>query len=45
MAAPIVKRIFQMTMEGKGPYQIAKILSDEHIEIPAYYHQKLGIGL
>ena len=45
VAAPIVKRIFQMTMEGKGPYQIAKILSDEHIEIPAYYHQKLGIGL
>ena len=34
-----------MTMEGKGPYQISQILSDEHIEIPAYYHQKLGIGL
>ena len=34
-----------MTMEGKGPYQIAAILSAEHIEIPAYYHQKLGIGL
>ena len=45
VAAPIVKRIFQMTMEGKGPYQIAQILSDEHIEIPAYHHQKLGIGL
>ena len=45
VAAPIVKRIFQMTMEGKGPYQISQILSDEHIEIPAYYHQKLGIGL
>ena len=45
VAAPIVKRIFQMTMEGKGPYQIAQILSDEHIEIPAYHHQQLGIGL
>ena len=45
VAAPIVKRIFQMTMDGKGPYQISKILSDEHIEIPAYYHQKMGIGL
>ena len=43
VAAPIVRRIFQMTMEGKGPYQ--NILSDEKIEIPAYYHQKLGIGL
>ena len=45
VAAPIVRRIFQLTMEGKGPYQISKILSDEHIEIPAYHHQKLGIGL
>ena len=45
IAAPIVRRIFQMTLEGKGPYQIAQILSAEHIEVPAYYHQKLGIGL
>ncbi len=45
VAAPIVKRIFQMAMEGKGPYQIGKILSDEGVEIPAYHHQKLGIGL
>lgn len=45
VAAPIVQRIYRMTMEGKGPYQIAAILSAEHFEIPAYYHQKLGIGL
>ena len=45
VAAPIVKRIFQMTMDGKGPYQIAKVLSDEEIDVPAYHHQKLGIGL
>lgn len=45
VVAPVVKRIYQMTLEGKGPYQISKILSDEKIEIPAYYHQKLGIGL
>lgn len=45
VASQIVKRIFQMTMEGKGPYQIANILSDEKIEVPGYYHQKLGIGL
>jgi hypothetical protein len=32
-------------LDGKGPYQIAKILSKDKIEIPAYYHQKLGIGL
>lgn len=45
VAAPIVRRVFQMTLEGKGPYQIAKILSDEKVEIPAYHHKKLGIGL
>ena len=45
VAAPIVQRVFQMTLEGKGPYQIAKILSDEKVEIPAYHHKKLGIGL
>ena len=45
VAAPIVQRIYRMAMEGKGPYQIANILSNEHIEIPAYYHQKPGIGL
>lgn len=45
VAAPIVQRIYRMAMESKGPYQIANILSNEHIEIPAYYHQKLGIGL
>ncbi len=45
VAAPIVKRIFQLSMEGKGPYQIAKILSADKIEIPAYHQQKLGVGL
>ena len=45
VAAPIVKRIYQMTLEGKGPYQISRLLSDEHIEVPAFHHQKLGIGL
>ena len=45
VASQIVKRIFQTTMEGKGPYQIAAILSDEKTEVPRYYHQKLGIGL
>lgn len=43
--APIVRRIFAMTVEGKGPYQIANTLSNEHIPVPAYYHQQLGMGL
>ncbi len=45
VAAKVVRRIFQMSMEGKGPYQIAKVLSEEKIDIPAVYHRKLGIGL
>ena len=45
VAAPIVRRIFRLTLEGKGPYQISKILSEDRVEIPAYHHQKLGIGL
>ena len=44
-AASIVKRIFQMVLDGKGPYQIANTLSNEKIEIPAFHQQKLGIGL
>ena len=36
-AAAVVRRIFQMTMDGKGPYQIAEILSHEKIEKPSYY--------
>jgi DNA invertase Pin-like site-specific DNA recombinase len=44
-AAAVVKRIFAMTMDGKGPYQICNVLTDEHLEIPAYYLQRKGIGL
>ncbi len=45
VASPIVKRIFQMTMDGYGPYRIAKIFEEEKIDIPAYHQQKLGVGL
>lgn len=43
-AASVVRRIFQMTIEGKGSYQIAKILTDEKIERPSYYLAKRGMG-
>ena len=36
-AAPVVRRIFQMTIEGKGPYQIARTLTDEKIVRPSVY--------
>lgn len=44
-AADVVRRIFAMCLDGKGPYQICRVLTDEHIEIPAYYLKKKGIGL
>ncbi len=44
-AAEVVRRIFQLTLEGKGPFQISKILEEDRVEIPAYHQQKLGIGL
>jgi len=44
-AAAIVKRIFQLTMDGNGPYQISKILSHEKVAIPAHYQAQQGVGL
>ena len=32
-AACVVRRIFQMTIDGKGPFQIARILTDERIHL------------
>ena len=43
-AAEIVRRIFQMSLEGNGPYQIAKILTEEKIERPSYYLAQRGMG-
>ena len=36
-AAGVVKRIFQMTIDGMGPYQIAAKLKEEQILIPSAY--------
>ena len=44
-AAKIVQRIFHMTMDGRGPYQIAKILKEEQVEIPAVHMAKKDAGL
>ena len=43
-AAAVVKRIFQMTIEGKGPYQIAGILRKDKVERPSYYLSERGWG-
>ena len=42
-AAEVVRRIFRMTVDGIGPYQIAKIFMDEKIERPSYYLYRTGI--
>lgn len=43
-AAEVVKRIFQLTIEGKGPTQIARILAEDRIERPSYYLATHGIS-
>ncbi len=44
-AAEVVRRIFHLTMQGNGPYRIARILEAEKVDIPGYHQQKLGYGL
>lgn len=39
-AAAVVRRIFQMAMEGTGPFQIARTLSQEKVEKPSYHTAK-----
>ena len=41
-AAQVVKRIFALCMEGKGPSQIAALLEKEHILNPTAYKQREG---
>lgn len=43
-AAAVVKRIFNMTVEGKGPFEIAKTLKAERIERPSIYLARRGCG-
>jgi len=38
--AAVVRRIFQMAMDGMGPYQIARQLTAEEVEKPSYYFVK-----
>lgn len=37
-AAAVVRRIFQLAIDCHGPYEIARILSEDHVECPAYYN-------
>ncbi len=41
--APVVRRIFELCASGKGPNQIARILTAEQVLTPAnYYYRKTG---
>jgi hypothetical protein len=40
-----VRRIFAMTMEGHGPYQIAQQLTADKVEIPAVHLARNGEGV
>ncbi len=44
-AAEVVRRIFRLTIDGFGPYEIARILFDDKVETPAVYFAKRNIGL
>jgi DNA invertase Pin-like site-specific DNA recombinase len=44
-AAEVVRSIFQMTIEGMGPYQIAKKLSEDKVLIPAAHLAQHGEGV
>ena len=44
-AAEVVKRIFAMTIDGYGPYQIASKLKSEKILIPSAYLAQHGEGV
>ena len=44
-AAEVVRRIFSLTMEGYGPYQISKLLSETKVEIPAVHLARFDEGV
>ena len=44
MAADVVRRIFAMSVEGIGPFQIARTLMREKVETPGVYEARMGVG-
>ena len=42
-AAMVVRRIFKLCMEGRGPMQIAKLLQEEKVLNPTAYKKREGI--
>ena len=44
-AAAVVRHIFALAMEGYGPYQISKLLSEAKVEIPAVHLARFDEGV
>lgn len=42
-AAEVVRRIYRMSLEGKGTEQIATVLSEENILTPRFYWESKGV--
>ena len=43
-AAEVVRRIFRLAIEGKGPHTIARALMNDRVETPANYFARKGLG-
>lgn len=43
--APVVRRIFQLALEGYGPYKIAEILTEDNVETPFLYNIRKGLPM
>ena len=43
-AAAVVRRIFQLSVEGHGAYEIARILRDERVDCPSYHMGRYQTG-
>ena len=41
-AAPVVRHIFELYLEGKGPTEIARILNEEGVPTPSQHKRELG---
>ena len=42
--APVVRKIFDLALEGKTPAEIAVILNDYHLETPSAYFMRMNPG-
>jgi len=43
-AAEVIRRIYALSVEGKGPHTIARMLEMEKIETPGCHQARLGVG-